>query len=128
MRSATTWMREWCYSQVGRAAKARLIDALAKAPLQGPAIEELDRLSSKVQNSGLYRVSQHSVRTKWAAILLPDVDFPCAFDLAPTFAVALAQVVWHFMMIRTRARAGCSKAFRLNHWLGFAVFAGIAAS
>ncbi|HSO44572.1 MAG TPA: 4-hydroxybenzoate octaprenyltransferase, partial [Rhodoferax sp.] len=43
-------------------------------------------------------------------------------------AVALAQVAWHFTLIRTRTRDGCFKAFRLNHWLGFAVFAGIAAS
>jgi len=35
----------WRYSQVGHAANARLIDALANAPLQGTAIEELDRLS-----------------------------------------------------------------------------------
>ena len=25
-----------------------------------------------------------------------------------------------------RSREGCFKAFRLNHWLGFAVFAGVA--
>ena len=43
-------------------------------------------------------------------------------------AAALAQVAWHFMLIRTRTRDGCFKAFRLNHWLGFAVFVGIAAS
>jgi 4-hydroxybenzoate polyprenyltransferase len=43
-------------------------------------------------------------------------------------AVALAQVVWHFSLIRTRSRDGCFTAFRQNHWLGFAVFAGIAAS
>ncbi len=43
-------------------------------------------------------------------------------------AVALAQVAWHFTLIRARSRDGCFKAFRLNHWLGFAVFAGIAAS
>ncbi|MEY4139797.1 MAG: hypothetical protein RLZZ371_1979 [Pseudomonadota bacterium] len=42
--------------------------------------------------------------------------------------VALVQVVWHFTLIRTRTRDGCFKAFRLNHWLGFTVFAGIAAS
>ncbi|MEY4100636.1 MAG: hypothetical protein RL300_1807 [Pseudomonadota bacterium] len=41
---------------------------------------------------------------------------------------ALVQVVWHFTLIRTRTRDGCFKAFRLNHWLGFTVFAGIAAS
>jgi 4-hydroxybenzoate polyprenyltransferase len=39
--------------------------------------------------------------------------------------VALAQVVWHFSLIRDRSRDGCFKAFRLNHWLGFTVFAGV---
>jgi 4-hydroxybenzoate polyprenyltransferase len=42
--------------------------------------------------------------------------------------VALVQVAWHFTLIRSRSRDGCFRAFRLNHWLGFAVFAGIAAS
>jgi len=36
-------------------------------------------------------------------------------------------VVWHGMLIRTRTRDGCFKAFRLNHWVGLAVFAGIVA-
>ena len=39
-------------------------------------------------------------------------------------AVAAAQALWHFSLIRKRDRAGCFKAFRLNHWLGLAVFAG----
>ena len=43
-------------------------------------------------------------------------------------AVAAAQVVWHFRLIRGRTREGCFKAFRLNHWLGFSVFAGLALS
>jgi 4-hydroxybenzoate polyprenyltransferase len=34
--------------------------------------------------------------------------------------------VWHFTLIRGRSREGCFRAFRLNHWLGFAVFAGVA--
>jgi 4-hydroxybenzoate polyprenyltransferase len=42
--------------------------------------------------------------------------------------VALAQVAWHYTLIRARAREGCFKAFRLNHWLGFTVFAGVALS
>ena len=41
-------------------------------------------------------------------------------------AVAALLAVWHFSLIRTRTRDGCFKAFRLNHWLGFAVFAGVA--
>ena len=40
-------------------------------------------------------------------------------------AAAAAQVLWHFTLIRTRTRAGCFRAFRLNHWVGFAVFAGV---
>ena len=39
---------------------------------------------------------------------------------------AAAQAVWHYTLIRHRTREGCFKAFRLNHWLGFAVFAGVA--
>jgi len=41
--------------------------------------------------------------------------------------IALAQAAWHWRLIRERSRDGCFKAFRLNHWLGFTVFAGIAA-
>ena len=41
-------------------------------------------------------------------------------------AAAAAQVAWHFALIRQRLREGCFKAFRLNHWVGFAVFCGVA--
>ena len=47
---------------------------------------------------------------------------------AESIAVALAQAVWHFTLIRTRTREGCFKAFRINHWLGATVCAGIAGS
>jgi 4-hydroxybenzoate polyprenyltransferase len=36
------------------------------------------------------------------------------------------QAAWHYTLIRDRDREGCFKAFRLNHWVGFAVFAGTA--
>ncbi len=42
--------------------------------------------------------------------------------------LALLQALWHGWLIRKRERDGCFKAFRLNHWLGFTVFAGIAVS
>ena len=42
-------------------------------------------------------------------------------------AVATAQAAWHWHLIRDRTRDGCFKAFRLNHWVGFAVFVGVAA-
>ena len=40
-------------------------------------------------------------------------------------AVAGAQAVWHWTLIRGRTREGCFRAFRANHWVGFAVFAGV---
>jgi len=42
-------------------------------------------------------------------------------------AVAVIQALWHWRLIRDRTRDGCFKAFRENHWLGFAVFVGIVA-
>ncbi|OHC80214.1 MAG: 4-hydroxybenzoate polyprenyltransferase [Rhodoferax sp. RIFCSPLOWO2_12_FULL_60_11] len=44
------------------------------------------------------------------------------------FALAFGQVAWHYTLIRSRSREGCFKAFRLNHWLGFTLFVGIAGS
>jgi 4-hydroxybenzoate polyprenyltransferase len=44
-----------------------------------------------------------------------------------SIAGAAVQAAWHWRLIRDRSRDGCFKAFRLNHWLGFTVFAGIAA-
>ncbi|MBN8508202.1 MAG: 4-hydroxybenzoate octaprenyltransferase [Burkholderiales bacterium] len=41
-------------------------------------------------------------------------------------AAAAAQATWHYTLIRGRTRDGCFRAFRLNHWLGAAVFAGVA--
>ena len=48
--------------------------------------------------------------------------------LALGLLAAAAQALWHFSLIRKRSREGCFKAFRVNHWVGFAVFAGIAVS
>ena len=42
--------------------------------------------------------------------------------------LASGQAAWHVWLIRKRLRDDCFKAFRLNHWLGFTVFAGIALS
>lgn len=43
-------------------------------------------------------------------------------------AVAALQAAWHFWLIKDRTREGCFKAFRLNHWVGFAAFVGVALS
>jgi 4-hydroxybenzoate polyprenyltransferase len=61
----------------------------------------------------------------WAGVLARQT--PNAYYLAGIF-VAAAQAVWHFFLIRSRTREGCFKAFRLNHWLGLAVFGGVALS
>jgi len=50
--------------------------------------------------------------------------------LWPYFAgIAVAALIacWHYTLIKGRTREGCFRAFRLNHWLGFAVFAGVVA-
>ncbi|MDO8280920.1 MAG: 4-hydroxybenzoate octaprenyltransferase [Burkholderiaceae bacterium] len=61
----------------------------------------------------------------WGLALLDRVPGPW---FALGLGLAAAQALWHGTMIRDRSREGCFRAFRLNHWLGFTVFAGIAAS
>lgn len=39
--------------------------------------------------------------------------------------VAAGMALWHYLLIKDRTREGCFKAFRLNHWLGLAVFLGL---
>jgi len=63
--------------------------------------------------------------TIWA-LALGQLAYSALFLIA--MLAALAQVAWHFALIRHRSREGCFKAFRVNHWLGFTVFAGVAAS
>ena len=57
------------------------------------------------------------------AVLLPVPRQSPFFTIG--WVVAVAQVVWHFFLIRHRTREGCFKAFRLNHWLGASVFAAV---
>ncbi len=60
----------------------------------------------------------------WATALAGRVA-PLA--IVVSVAAAAAQAFWHYLLIRDREREGCFKAFRLNHWLGFTVFAGVVA-
>jgi 4-hydroxybenzoate polyprenyltransferase len=43
------------------------------------------------------------------------------------FALAVGIAVYHLWLIRTRDRMQCFRAFLHNHWLGFAMFAAVAA-
>ena len=58
-------------------------------------------------------------------VVLDAADKP--FLLAGLAAASL-QAAWHFLLIKDRTRDGCFKAFRLNHWVGFAAFVGVALS
>jgi 4-hydroxybenzoate polyprenyltransferase len=58
----------------------------------------------------------------WTAVLWGQVN-PVVWGAM--LVVALAQVVWHWRLIKDRTRDGCFKAFRQNHWLGFTVFVGV---
>ena len=64
----------------------------------------------------------------WAALLAPVVPLTGRWPLWACLLVALGQVAWHVLLIKDRSRDGCFKAFRLNHWLGLSVFAGVAVS
>jgi 4-hydroxybenzoate polyprenyltransferase len=59
----------------------------------------------------------------WGAVLAGRIP---SVVLALALAAAAAQAAWHYTLIRERTRDGCFKAFRLNHWLGFTLFAGVA--
>jgi 4-hydroxybenzoate polyprenyltransferase len=60
----------------------------------------------------------------WGVVL----DAPDKPLLMAGLAVAALQAAWHFWLIKDRTRDGCFKAFRLNHWVGFAAFVGVALS
>ncbi len=57
----------------------------------------------------------------WGAVLQA-ADQPW---LLAGLAAAALQAAWHYGLIKDRTREGCFKAFRLNHWVGFAVFVGV---
>ena len=63
--------------------------------------------------------------TVWTLALWPQ-SFNAFYGTA--LSAAAAQALWHGWLIRDRQREPCFKAFRLNHWLGFAVFVGVALS
>ena len=59
----------------------------------------------------------------WAAL---GVTLAMGWPYFAGLAAAALVAGWHFTLIRNRSREGCFRAFRLNHWLGFVVFAGVA--
>ncbi len=64
----------------------------------------------------------------WARLLNTDLSTVWGGLTGLAGLAGLAQVIWHYFLIRQRTREGCFKAFRLNHWLGFSVFAAVVLS
>ncbi len=64
----------------------------------------------------------------WLNVLLAQLNRAQAAMYLVALGLALGQALWHIWLIRKRQRDDCFKAFRLNHWLGFTVFAGIVLS
>jgi 4-hydroxybenzoate polyprenyltransferase len=89
------------------------------------------RIGMKTSAITLGAMDVRAVMAFYAAYLLSWAGLGLSLGLGDVFLVgigaAAAQARWHYTLIRSRSRDGCFKAFRLNHWVGFAVFAGVAA-
>ena len=95
-------------------------------------VDRDDDLKIGIQTSAitLGRWDVAAVMGFYAAYLLSWAAIGLALGLGAVFllgmAAAAAQAAWHHRLIRDRSRDGCFRAFRENHWLGAAVFAGVA--
>jgi 4-hydroxybenzoate polyprenyltransferase len=89
------------------------------------------KIGMKTSAITLGRFDVAAVMAFYAVHLASWMALGWAFGLRSAFLLgvgaATAQALWHYTLIRKRSRDGCFKAFRLNHWLGFALFAGTAA-
>ncbi|NDY93846.1 4-hydroxybenzoate octaprenyltransferase [Ideonella livida] len=94
-------------------------------------VDRDDDLKIGIQTSAitLGRADVAAVMAFYAVFLGGWAWLQALLGLSPLFwlgiAVGAAQALWHFTLIRHRTREGCFKAFRLNHWVGLAVFVGV---
>lgn len=56
------------------------------------------------------------------------VELRLAWPYFVGLGVATLLALRHWRLIRDRSREGCFRAFRLNHWIGFTIFAGAVAA
>ncbi len=88
------------------------------------------RIGMKTSAITLGRLDVAGVMLFYAAYLLSWALLGLSLGLGHIFLLGIAagalQASWHYRLIQARSREGCFKAFRLNHWLGLAVFAGVA--
>ncbi|MBC7648534.1 MAG: 4-hydroxybenzoate octaprenyltransferase [Vitreoscilla sp.] len=64
----------------------------------------------------------------WLNVLSAQLNHAQTAIYLVAVGLALSQALWHMWLIRKRQRDDCFKAFRLNHFLGLTVFAGIVLS
>jgi len=89
------------------------------------------RIGMKTSAITLGRFDVAGVMAFYAVYLVSWALLGRSLGLGKVFLLGIAagalQAVWHYTLIRGRTRDGCFRAFRQNHWLGFAVFCGVAA-
>ena len=90
------------------------------------------KIGMKTSAITLGRFDVPAILLFYAAYLSIWAIVPVDIQYFATYLIAICagamQAVWHGALIWDRSREGCFKAFRLNHWLGFTVFAGVVAS
>jgi len=88
------------------------------------------RIGMKTSAITLGRLDVAGVMLFYAAYLLSWAWLGLSLGLGRIYLLGIAagvlQAAWHYRLIQARSREGCFRAFRLNHWLGMAVFAGVA--
>ncbi|HEX7687107.1 MAG TPA: 4-hydroxybenzoate octaprenyltransferase [Burkholderiaceae bacterium] len=136
--SAATGANDWHPSAIGHA-----VPGLAWLLLLGnlfwvlaydteyAMVDRDDDLKIGIRTSAitLGRLDVAGVMAFYATYLLSWLYLGLKLGLGPAYAVGIVaaalQAGWHFTMIWDRTREGCFRAFRLNHWVGAAVFAGV---
>ena len=139
--SAATGGRDWSF-----AAMAAAVPTLAWLLLVGNlfwvlaydteyAMVDRDddlRIGMRTSAITLGRFDVAGVMAFYAVYLLSWLYLGLKLGLGPVYAVGIVaaalQAAWHFTLIYGRTRDGCLRAFRANHWLGAAVFAGVVLS
>jgi 4-hydroxybenzoate polyprenyltransferase len=139
--SAATGGRDWSF-----AAMAAAVPTLAWLLLVGNlfwvlaydteyAMVDRDddlRIGMRTSAITLGRFDVAGVMAFYAVYLLSWLYLGLKLGLGPVYAVGIVaaalQAAWHFTLIYGRTRDGCFRAFRANHWLGAAVFAGVVLS
>jgi len=95
-------------------------------------VDRDDDLRLDIKSSAIFfgRFDVAAVMASYGAFLVLLVIMGRMIDAGWPFyagcAVAAALAMYHFMLIRTRSRDRCLRAFRHNNWVGLAVFAGTA--